>query len=214
MDIQMPGMNGLETTQIIRQKHSQVKLPVIALTAHAMADEKEALLKVGMNDYQTKPISTIQLQQCITRWTGYQCQTNNKINAAIQPSNDSKPQAQIFDADTALRRANYKKDLAGDMFRMLIASLESDVSQIEQHWNNKNQQPLLEAVHKVHGATRYCGTPCLLNAMEALEKDLKSKDIVECKSSYLKAMQEVERLQNWVAENDWLEILNQTTEIA
>jgi len=50
--------------------------------------------------------------------------------------------------------------------------------------------------------------------MEALEKDLKSKDIVECKSSYLKAMQEVERLQNWVADNDWLEILNQTTEIA
>jgi two-component system sensor histidine kinase BarA len=214
MDIQMPGMNGLETTQIIRQKHSQVKLPVIALTAHAMADEKEALLKVGMNDYQTKPISTIQLQQCITRWTGYQCQTNNKVNATSQPSNDSKPQAQIFDADTALRRANYKKDLAGDMFRMLIASLESDVSQIEQHWHNKNQQPLLEAVHKVHGATRYCGTPCLLNAMEALEKDLKSKDIVECKSSYLKAMQEVERLQNWVAENDWLEILNQSTEMA
>ena len=46
-------------------------VPIIALTAHAMADEKEALLKAGMNDYQTKPISQEQLADCIQRWSGY-----------------------------------------------------------------------------------------------------------------------------------------------
>jgi len=212
MDIQMPGMNGLETTQIIRQKHSQTRLPVIALTAHAMADEKEALMKVGMNDYQTKPISTVQLQQCISRWTGYQCITNHNGQGSASTSAEYQNQQRVFDPETALRRANYKKDLAGDMFRMLIASLGTETSIIEQHWDNKNQQSLLEVVHKIHGATRYCGTPCLLNAMETLEKDLKSKDISQCRSSYLKAMQEIERLSSWVEENDWLEILNQSTE--
>ena len=127
MDIQMPGMNGLETTQLIRQKHNQSSLPIIALTAHAMADEKEALINVGMNDYQTKPISTQQLQQCISHWTGYKCNsvTPKKLYLLKSQSKPGKDierldSCRVFNIEAALQRANYKKDLACEMFRMLI----------------------------------------------------------------------------------------------
>ena len=206
MDIQMPGMNGLETTQLIRQKHTASQLPVIALTAHAIADEKEALLKVGMNDYQTKPISSQQLQQCIEKWTGYRCPAQphhhmlpdtpaSRHNMISHPkpektltitdnSSDTKaPACDLFDAKAALRLANNKADLATDMFRMLLNSLQSDISTIRDCWQQKNQEGLLEVIHKVHGATRYCGTPCLLLAMEQLESQLKSQSLEQCERS-------------------------------
>ncbi|WP_438800822.1 response regulator, partial [Acinetobacter baumannii] len=60
MDVQMPGMDGRQTTEAIRQwesSHGQAALPIIALTAHALANEKRALLQTGMDDYLTKPIT-------------------------------------------------------------------------------------------------------------------------------------------------------------
>ncbi|MPW88795.1 response regulator, partial [Moraxella catarrhalis] len=59
MDIQMPVMSGIDTTRAIRSLESTLdgmRMPIIALTAHALADEKQKLLKVGMDDYVTKPI--------------------------------------------------------------------------------------------------------------------------------------------------------------
>ncbi|MBW4941914.1 response regulator, partial [Klebsiella pneumoniae] len=73
MDIQMPVMSGIDTTRAIRSLEStldgEMQLPIIALTAHALADEKQKLLKVGMNDYVTKPIQMEQIIQILTQWT-------------------------------------------------------------------------------------------------------------------------------------------------
>ncbi|MDP0919280.1 response regulator, partial [Klebsiella pneumoniae] len=57
MDVQMPGMDGRQSTEAIRLWESErdgTPLPVVALTAHAMANEKRALLQGGMDDYLTK----------------------------------------------------------------------------------------------------------------------------------------------------------------
>jgi two-component system sensor histidine kinase BarA len=73
MDVQMPGMDGRETTEKIRHWESGQPgnaLPIVALTAHAMANEKRALLQSGMDDYLTKPISERQLAQVVLKWTG------------------------------------------------------------------------------------------------------------------------------------------------
>jgi CheY-like chemotaxis protein len=55
MDIQMPELNGYETTQVIREE-LKLALPIIAMTAHALPDEKEKCLACGMTDYLAKPI--------------------------------------------------------------------------------------------------------------------------------------------------------------
>ncbi len=68
MDIQMPDLDGLEVAQRIRAKFSASALPIIAITAHAMAGDREKSLAAGMNDHITKPIDPNELMSMLVKW--------------------------------------------------------------------------------------------------------------------------------------------------
>ncbi len=68
MDVQMPVMSGYEATRILRSMHSANALPIIALTAAALVTEREEALRVGMNDFLTKPIDMDKLHASLLRW--------------------------------------------------------------------------------------------------------------------------------------------------
>ena len=70
MDIQMPGMDGFETTRRLRERPEGKAIPIIAMTAHVMSEDKEAALAVGMNDYLTKPIDRLLLFTVLRKWVG------------------------------------------------------------------------------------------------------------------------------------------------
>jgi signal transduction histidine kinase/DNA-binding response OmpR family regulator len=69
MDCQMPRLDGYSTTRIIRRSSTYASLPIIALTAHALAEERQRCLDAGMNDYLSKPVSQPELGQMLQRWS-------------------------------------------------------------------------------------------------------------------------------------------------
>ena len=68
MDIQMPEMDGLQATRTIRSDPAYAALPIIALTANAMEDDRQRCLMAGMNDHIAKPIDPVRLFQAILKW--------------------------------------------------------------------------------------------------------------------------------------------------
>jgi signal transduction histidine kinase/DNA-binding response OmpR family regulator len=68
MDVQMPVMDGLEATRLIRRHVSAEQLPIIAMTAHAMEQERQLCLDAGMNDHLTKPVDPKNLTRTLGRW--------------------------------------------------------------------------------------------------------------------------------------------------
>lgn len=82
MDCQMPELDGYSATRLIRRHAAYTCLPIIALTAHAMAEERQRCLDVGMNDYLSKPISQQDLAQTLHQW-GRQ--------SALQPRSHAPP---------------------------------------------------------------------------------------------------------------------------
>ncbi|MEE9368481.1 MAG: ATP-binding protein [Pontiella sp.] len=73
MDVQMPRMDGLETTERIRErelKEGRPRLPIIAMTAHALSGDRERCLEGGMDGYITKPINIAELSEALLEWVG------------------------------------------------------------------------------------------------------------------------------------------------
>lgn len=174
MDVQMPDMDGRQATEAIRiweDKRHSTPLPIVALTAHAMANEKRSLLQSGMDDYLTKPISERQLAQVVLKWTGLALRA-----PAAERSNEatgSHVGPLVLDHEEGLRLAAGKADLATDMLAMLLASLDADREAIRVARSAQDIQGLIERVHRLHGATRYCGVPQLRAACQRAETLLK-----------------------------------------
>ncbi|MGL4894563.1 MAG: response regulator, partial [Shewanella sp.] len=100
MDIQMPGTDGISATKQIRQGSMNRNTPIIAVTAHAIAEERELILGSGMDGYLPKPIDEAALKAEINRWI-------------------TRPKFTHFDLhtlnwDLCLTQANHKSDLALD----------------------------------------------------------------------------------------------------
>ncbi|MFZ5697690.1 MAG: response regulator, partial [Pseudomonadota bacterium] len=171
MDIQMPGMDGVETTRRIRELGpAHTGTPVIAVTAHALASERQQLLGAGLDDYLTKPIGEQQLCYVLERWAGVRF-TNSPLPAAHPlPGNESG----VVDLDASLALAGGKPSLGRDMLRMLANSLADDLRDIPLLASQRDADGLLARVHKLHGATRYVGTPGLRQAANELETAIKS----------------------------------------
>ncbi|MDB5979235.1 MAG: barA 4 [Pseudomonas sp.] len=174
MDVQMPGMDGRQATEAIRAwetEHGRHSLPIVALTAHAMANEKRALLQSGMDDYLTKPISERQLAQVVLKWTGLALR--NQAPERHHENARNGADMRVLDHEEGLRLAAGKADLAADMLAMLLASLDTDREAIRSAREAHDKLALIERVHRLHGATRYCGVPQLRAACQRSETLLK-----------------------------------------
>jgi CheY-like chemotaxis protein len=68
MDIQMPVMNGLDATRLIRSMNDHADLPILAMTANVFEDDRQACIEVGMNDFVAKPVEPKSLYSMLVKW--------------------------------------------------------------------------------------------------------------------------------------------------
>lgn len=164
MDIQMPEMDGMETTQRLRKIEQYKNTPIIALTAHALGSEQQQILASGMNAYLTKPINEELLLSTIDTWRSNTETFQDQVDAKL---------IGIFDLEKALEIVDGKEDIAKEMFDMLADSLDAEKKLIKHHLENQDTAKLIEVVHRIHGASKYTGTINIARHAGFLETHLK-----------------------------------------
>ena len=208
MDVQMPGMDGIATTMKIREfEGEKYHTPIVALTAHAMSDERSRLLSCGFDDYLTKPTNEDELQKMIVELTGFELKPKPEFKVNSQQTGTIKPSvkkalAPPVDINASVHLAGHKPDLAEELFSMLLESLPSDREKISLAFSQENYADLLEFVHKLHGATRYCGVPLMRKAASELETKIKSQE-TNLGSDINTLLDEIDRVLYWADRNDW-----------
>lgn len=214
MDVQMPGMDGLETTKALRARESQHRTPIVALTAHAVSEHKTQLLLAGMDDFLSKPVSEEDLKHIIERWVKNERPADPSVDqhefhsAGMLPNDAALNDGSVirrndfFDWSESLRLSKHKPDLATDMLKMLIASLPETRESLRTAFDNNDMKNLLEITHKLHGGCCYCGVPALRAASKALEQKLHKQDYNDINSYLDKLLAEITVLLHWSEEID------------
>ncbi|MDP2575663.1 two-component sensor histidine kinase BarA [Vibrio penaeicida] len=186
MDIQMPKMDGVMACLEVKKTKLNSHTPVIAVTAHAMAGERDRLLKAGMDDYLTKPIEEHILQQVLVHWSPHTDENQVdklEISEQVQPDNsaDERNSTVIIDWNLALKQAANKEDLAREMLQMLVDYIKEVDQFVEGVINGDEQdnEQLIHHIHKLHGSCSYSGVPRLKKVCAEIEKALRSGSDIE-----------------------------------
>ncbi|MBF0226554.1 MAG: response regulator [Desulfobacterales bacterium] len=164
MDIQMPEMDGYEATQAIRSLNEQNKtLPIIAMTAHAMEEDKQKCFAFGMNDYITKPIEISQLFNVLASW--------------VNCNKEDEPSIEIIDINEVLERLRGNKKLLNSLFDEFTKDYKNASKEIKSFLDSRDFDAAAELAHTIKGVSGNLSATSLYESSLALEKAIKNKEL-------------------------------------
>jgi signal transduction histidine kinase/DNA-binding response OmpR family regulator len=148
MDIQMPRLDGIETTRRLKQDPRTRSIPVIALTAHAMSGDRQRFLDAGMDDYLTKPIEEGELVRALSRWLPHSAQTR----ATPTRGAAALPDIAGVDVPTALNRVNGKRELLWRLLADFRTRNASAAEQLRRLFDESDFSAARDLAHTIKGA--------------------------------------------------------------
>jgi hypothetical protein len=183
MDLQMPEMDGYDATKIIREK-LQLDLPIIALTAHSSAGEREKCLALGMNDYLVKPFRAQELYFKI-------------VSAVRKKVNGNVPEAGKSNGEYPLRAlAGGDSKFEREMLEIMLRSIPEDFSAIEEGIAAGDKQKIKTTAHRLKSTVALLGKKEIAEKLEEIESSQnenpaeKAKNILGEKSGLLDTVNE------------------------
>jgi CheY-like chemotaxis protein/HPt (histidine-containing phosphotransfer) domain-containing protein len=213
MDVQMPEMDGLEATKLIRAWESVARghVPIIAMTAHAMNEDRERCLRAGMDDYLAKPLASRSLYNALDRWihqddgqdysfregatiVGFE----NDLFGESEPRAESKadsdlaagidPESPPINYESALFRLGDDKPFLKQMLEEFMDHLPDRLREMNAALGADDLRQLNRLAHNLKGIALNFGADTLANLALSLEEACKRE--VEADASFL--VQQVE----------------------
>jgi HPt (histidine-containing phosphotransfer) domain-containing protein len=184
----MPDMDGFEATHRIRQPESAVlshDIPVVAMTAHAMAGDREGCLEAGMDDYISKPIDPRVLARVVARWLSYPQESVGRSTPAgpvpPEPPADQAAQADVpvFDREGVLRRLMGDESLVREVLSMFLEDTPRQMESLTHALQVGDAADVRRLAHTVKGAAGNVGAQVVQAAALRLEHASESGDMEE-----------------------------------
>ncbi|WP_411706124.1 two-component sensor histidine kinase BarA [Edaphovirga cremea] len=194
MDIQMPEIDGIRTSELIHQQPRHTKTPIVAVTAHAITGEREYLMKAGMEDYLAKPIDEAMLKRVLTRQLAFPKPPLPQQDLMSPVSNEP---LKSLDWPLALRQSANKEDLARDLLQMLVEFLPQVSDRVHAIMEGGTDDTMLALIHKLHGSCSYSGVPRLKQICFYIEQRLRQNARNEdLEPEWLELLDEIENVCN------------------
>jgi PAS domain S-box-containing protein len=173
MDLQMPEMDGFEATRALRAHQRLARLPILAMTAHAMAEEREHCLAVGMNDHITKPIDPDTLFQVLARWIGASPTPSGMPRASGAAGQDAGLTIPGIDVAAGLQRVAGNRKLYETLLRQFLHSQGDAAGRIGTALAAQDRATAESIAHSVKGVAGNLGAQAVQEAAAQLEKALR-----------------------------------------
>ena len=194
MDIQMPGMDGLTAAKEMRRHERLLRVPIIAMTAHAMVGDREKSLAAGMNGHVTKPIESEKVFSAIAKWltpAGAEATPNTPDKAssdgesALQESIVSELPSSLpgIDVASGIARVANNKNLYLKLLRHVANDAPSNKEKLNAAIMEGNATQIREIAHSLKGAAGNLSIIDVQKAAEDLEMAAKAEDFAAIGSS-------------------------------
>ena len=181
MDIQMPKMDGLEATTTLRNPKSGVldsKIPVVAMTAHAMAEDRQRCLDAGMDDFLTKPIDPLALLGVLERFLP----TEGIPSVVVEPPTVELPRPEartlpVFNQETYLGRLMGNRKAAARILQTFLASTPALLARIQAAVEAGDLEAAGKGLHLLVGSSATVSGEGIRGLAQGLERTLKGGDV-------------------------------------
>ena len=174
MDVQMPVLDGLETTRLLRAMGAEAlnsQVPVIAVTAQAMPDDREKCLAAGMNDFVTKPVTPRALSEVLKRWL-----PGAKTASTPPDQQESVPESgsygglrPVFDRGAVLNRLMGDDALVGMIVAAFLEDVPKQVLALRECLEGGDLKAAERYAHSIKGASASVGAEALREAARLVE---------------------------------------------
>ena len=191
MDMQMPVMDGVTATRLIRETFSAAALPIVAMTANAMKADKDRCMAAGMNGVVTKPINPDELWQALLQWTAVRPGLGRPQDETSSPSeNDAQPERAeeeqileevrkigVLNAELGLSRTNQNAALYLKLLGKFIDSQSDTCQRIGTLLAQQDMASAEREAHTLKGLAGNFGAIALQHSAERLETALREQAI-------------------------------------
>ncbi|MFZ5891034.1 MAG: response regulator [Myxococcota bacterium] len=166
MDCQMPVLDGYQAAAEIRRREAgSRRLPIIAVTAHALAEERAKVLAAGMDDYISKPVSQKVLAETLERWWPGESSTTQAVSGT-QPETRAEPHEaeKISALDPSVHRSQ-------TVVRIFLRTVPGDIDAVEKAIQANDPAELKKAAHRLKGGCLAAGVPRMASVAAQLEQN-------------------------------------------
>jgi CheY-like chemotaxis protein/HPt (histidine-containing phosphotransfer) domain-containing protein len=178
MDVQMPVMDGFAATRAIRSgktKLANPKIPIVAMTAHAMKGDRERCLAEGMDDYVSKPIGSQALAEALDRWLGRVSDKRPPLHVFAKAL-DAGEGPLVFDRAALTARLMGDEDLLAEIVAGFLGDMPRQIGELRACVERSEAVSAANQAHTVKGAAANVGGLALSAAALAIEKSVKAGD--------------------------------------
>ena len=230
MDIQMPNMDGLSATKILRQKG--LKTAIVALTAYAMRGDDEKCISAGCSDYIAKPIDRKTLLKVIRKYLPKKSETLSQEIDSVKAQADelsrlcsdgapqraksaetTNQQANKIPVDyTAIMKAYGDEDIIKETAKVILKEYPQTIDSLTEAITDRDSKNISHCAHKLKGAARHICAMQLSEGAGRVERAGNEKDIDTAASLFGDIKSEFEKLMSFLSQPDWMEIAKQQQE--